>query len=88
MPIKQAGFKSVRQSKKRHLRNLGIASGLKTKIKRFETLITEKNKEKAESTFSELISKIDKAKSKGILRKNTANRKKSRLAKKLARLAA
>lgn len=86
MPIKKAGFKDVRQSKKRHLRNLGITSDLKTKIKKFETLITEKNKEKAKSIFNELVSKIDKAKSKGILRKNTADRKKSRLAKKLARL--
>lgn len=88
MPIKQAGFKSVRQSKKRRLRNLGLTSDLKTKIKKFEALITEKNKEKAKSTFSELVSKIDKARSKGILRKNTASRKKSRLAKKLAQLTA
>ncbi len=88
MPIKKAGFKVVRQIKRRRIRNLKITSDLKTKIKKFETLITEKNKEEAISTFSKLISKIDKAKSKGILRKNTASRKKSRLAKKLARLTA
>lgn len=88
MPIKKAGFKGVRQSKRRRLRNLKLTSDLKTKIKKFETLITEKNKEKAKSIFSGLISKIDKVRSKGIIRKNTANRKKSRLAKKLARLTA
>ncbi len=88
MPIKKAAFKSMRQDKKRRLRNLRIISDLKTKARKFETLIAEKNKEEAKSTLNELISKIDKAKSKGTIHKNIASRKKSRLTKKLTQLTA
>lgn len=88
MPIKKAASKSMRQDKKRRLRNLRVISNLKTRMRKFETLIAEKNKEEAKSTLNELISKIDKAKSKGAIHKNAASRKKSRLTKKLAQLTA
>ena len=88
MPIKKSAFKGMRENKKRRLRNLRVISELKTGIRKFEGLLAEKNKEQAKSALNELISKIDKAKSKGIIRKNTASRKKSRLMKKLAQLTA
>lgn len=85
MPIKKASIKSMRQDKKRRIRNLRIASELKTKITKFETLLGEKNKEQAKSALDQLVSKLDKAKNKGIIRKNTASRKKSRLTKRLTK---
>ena len=86
MPIKKASIKSVRQDKKRRIRNLRVTSELKTKLTKFEALLREKNKEQAKVVLDQLISKIDKAKSKGIIRKNTASRKKSRLTKRLTKL--
>lgn len=76
----------MRQDRKRRLRNLRVASELKTRMTKLEALLTEKNKEQAKSALDQLISKIDRAKNKGIIHKKTAARKKSRLTKRLAKL--
>ena len=64
----------VNQSKA--LQNQMVKSQLKTAIKKFET---EANADQ----YSLTTSAIDKAVAKGVLHKNTANRKKARLAKKM-----
>jgi small subunit ribosomal protein S20 len=79
MPIQRAAFKSVRKDKKKHQRNLRIISELKTIEKRFRSSLNAKNLKEAKEIFALLISKIGKAASKGILHKNTASRKVSRL---------
>lgn len=88
MPIKKAAAKSMRQDKKRSLRNSRVISDLKTKTRSFENTLAEKNKEQAKSMLRDLISVIDKAKSKGMIHKNTASRTKSRLTKKIEKLTA
>lgn len=88
MPIKKAAFKSLRQSKKRHLRNQTIKSELKTRTKKINVLLAGGDIQAAKLQVRELTSKLDKAKSKGILRKGTASRKISRIMKKLNKLAA
>ncbi len=86
MPVRKSAIKSVKQGKQRRLRNLRIISDLKTRAAKFKAFLAEKKKEEAKSALTDLISRIDKAKSKGMIRKNTASRKKSRLTKKLAQL--
>ncbi|MBM3254064.1 MAG: 30S ribosomal protein S20 [Candidatus Omnitrophica bacterium] len=86
MPIQKAAFKSVRKDKKRHLRNISIKSRLKTLAKKLDSLIELKRIEDAKKLFRELVKNFDKAVSKKIIHKNTASRKKSRLAKRLNRL--
>lgn len=83
MPIKKASFKSVRQSKKRTARNLKIKSSLKKNIKVSRGLMDEKKVDEAKKAVLQSIKEIDKAISKGIIKKNTGSRKKSRLMKRL-----
>ena len=88
MPIKKAALKSMRSDKKREARNSGILNELKTLSKKFETLISAKNKESAQTLLKEVAKKLDKALSHGIIHKNRAARKKARLSRKLAKLLA
>lgn len=83
MPIKKASFKSVRQSKKRTARNSKIKSSLKKNIKESRGLMEAKKADEAKKSVLQTIKEIDKAISKGIIKKNTGSRKKSRLMKKL-----
>ena len=87
MPHKRSAFKELRKAKKRHLRNISIKSELKTSIKKFETLLSDKKIEEARSYLKTLMSTIDKSVSKGMLHKNSAARKNSRLTKRLSALA-
>ena len=59
-----------------------IKSEYKTAVRKFDKAITDNNKE-ADKLFTYAIKKIDSAYSKGIIKQNTAARKKSQLAKKL-----
>jgi small subunit ribosomal protein S20 len=84
MPIKRASFKDLRKSKKRHLRNITIRSELHTITKKFDSLVADKKSVEAKDTLKLLLSKIDKAASKGIIHKNAASRRSSRLTKRVA----
>jgi len=86
MPIQRAAFKSVRKDKKRRARNLKVTSELKTVEKRFTSFINAKKQKEAQEASRALISKLDQASSKGIVHKNTASRKISRLMKALKKL--
>ena len=69
-------IKRERQDKKRRAINIAQMSKLKTAIKKV-TLAT--NSEKAEVDYREAVKQIDKAASKGLIKKNTAARRKSRI---------
>ena len=88
MPILKSAFKRVRADKKRKLRNLGVESELKTLAKKLDELIAAKNTDLVKKVANELSSKLDKAASRGMLHKNAASRKKSRIGLKLAKLTA
>jgi small subunit ribosomal protein S20 len=75
-------IKRIKQAEKRRLRNKSVRSALKTCAKKFEVALAEKDKEKAEATLRIVIKKLDKAAAKGIIHKNTAAHKKSRLIRK------
>lgn len=83
MPILHASYKDIKKSAKKALRNQSVLSKLKTETKRFIELVSSKKMEEARKQLNHLISQLDKAKSKGIIHKNTASRKKSRLMKRL-----
>lgn len=87
MPILKSAFKRIRQNKKRRLRNLRIKSELKALSKKFNLALSSKKLDEAKARAAELVSKLDKARSKGIIHKNTASRKKSRMLRKLANIA-
>lgn len=76
-----SALKRARQAEKRYLRNSTVSSKIKTLSKKVEVTVAEKNKEKLEQLLRETIKVIQSAVSKGVLHKNTASRKISRLSK-------
>ena len=84
MPIKRASYKDLRKSRKRHYKNISTRSALHSSIKNFESLVAGKKIDEAKNLLKVIVSKLDKAASKGIIHKNAAARKVSRLTKKLS----
>lgn len=80
MPITQSAAKALRQSKKRHRQNLIFKGKFKAAVKEFRREITAKNLEKAKEFLPAVYQAVDKAAKKGVIKKNTAGRYKSRLA--------
>ncbi|HEX7099148.1 MAG TPA: 30S ribosomal protein S20 [Acidimicrobiia bacterium] len=74
-------MKRNRQNEKRRLRNKSIRSEVKTAIKK--VLVAAEAGEPTDELFRQAQKKIDKAVTKGVLKPNTAARKKARLAARL-----
>jgi small subunit ribosomal protein S20 len=85
MPRRKTSLKKTRQDKKKHFRNLKIKQQLKQTIKKFQALLSAKNITEAKKFVGKVFSQLDKAAKKRVIPKATANRKKSRLAKRLTR---
>ena len=79
--------KRVLVTKKKTLINQMHKTALKTAIKKFEAAVEAADKENVKPLFNEAVKKLDMGVKQGILHKNTAARKKSQLAVKLAKLA-
>ena len=73
----------MRQSEKRRVRNRIYRSRARTFVKRTWRLIEEGDLEGAQATGRRAIRALDKAAQKGIIHKNNAARRKSRLMKRL-----
>jgi small subunit ribosomal protein S20 len=76
-------LKRVRQAEKRNIRNKAVRSSIKTIVKKVVSAIASGNKEDAGKSLIEAVKTITKAVSKGVIHKNTASRKISRLTKKV-----
>lgn len=72
-------LKRVRQAEKRSLRNQSVKTKIKTFITKLETALPSKNKDDIDKILKETIKTINSAASKGIIHKNTASRKISRI---------
>lgn len=79
MPNIKSAKKRVRQAKKRYERNRKIKTEIKTLVKKIKKLINEGKMEDAQKFFPRVQSAIEKAGRKGVLHRNTARRKISRL---------
>lgn len=88
MPIKKQAFKALRQSKKRHEKNKGVITELKTLIKKASQLISEKKRSEADAALKELESKMYRAAKSNVIKKETASRKISRMRILWAKIAA
>ncbi|OEF96931.1 30S ribosomal protein S20 [Vulcanibacillus modesticaldus] len=86
MPNIKSAIKRVKTSNKRAERNKAQKSALRTAIKNFEVAVSNNDLEAAKSALLNATKKLDKAVTKGLIHKNTAARKKSRLSKKLNEL--
>ncbi|TRZ50468.1 30S ribosomal protein S20 [bacterium] len=86
MPRRKTSLKKNRADKKKHLRNLKIKTDLKKAVKKFQALLLAKNIAEARNILQLVYAKLDKAAKKKIIHPNTADRKKSRLTRKLSRV--
>ena len=84
MPNIKSAMKRVKVSEKKNLRNRIVKTKVKTAMKKFDVELAA-GSAAAGAQYIVTTSAIDKAVSKGVLHKNTASRKKARLAKKLAK---
>ena len=79
----KSSAKRVLVSRVQAARNKADKSQLKTTIKKFNAATAEGNQENAEAAYKAAVKSVDRAVSKGLIHKNNAARKKSRLTKKL-----
>ncbi len=76
----------MRNSARKQLRNRSVKSRLKTFEKRYVAALDTGKKEESTTALREAISTFDKAVKAGVIHRATANRKKSRLTLRLAKL--
>ncbi|MFA7559448.1 MAG: 30S ribosomal protein S20 [Sphaerochaeta sp.] len=79
MSINRSAEKRERQNQKRRLRNRSAKSTMKTAIKKFNEAVASGDIDRANTNLALSLKVIDSTASKGIIHKNTADRKKSRL---------
>ncbi len=87
MPNIKSAIKRVSVIEKKTRKNNMIKSGYKSAVKKFEQAVEAGNKEEATKLFSLATKKVDQACTKGVIVKNTAARKKSKMAQKLNAMA-
>jgi small subunit ribosomal protein S20 len=74
-------MKRVKVTETKTLQNKMYKSALKTSIKKFKTAVQAGDKTLAQAAYTNAVSMVDKAVSKGILHENNAARKKSQYTK-------
>ncbi|NLN16068.1 MAG: 30S ribosomal protein S20 [Firmicutes bacterium] len=87
MPKVSSAAKRVRITERRTLRNRQVKSAMRTAIRKYLQTLETGSREEAQLSLRNAISQIDRAASKGVIHKNQAARRKSRLSKRLASLA-
>ncbi len=83
MPNIKSAIKRVKINDKKRAQNITVKSAMRTSVKKVEAAIVTNDATAAVATFADAAKKLDKAASKGLIHKNAAARKKSRLMKKM-----
>ncbi len=81
MPNIKSAIKRVKTSNARNAQNTTVKSAMRTAVKKAEAAIASEDKNAANESLVVAASNLDKAAAKGLIHKNAAARKKSRLAK-------
>ena len=79
MATHKDALKRLRQNKKRNARNRHYKSMMRTQVKKFRNAAEEGDVDTLNKMFSDTVSLIDKLSSKGVIHKNQAARRVSRL---------
>jgi small subunit ribosomal protein S20 len=85
MPITSSAKKAERSSKRKRVFNSRRKNEMQSVIKQYKKLVSAKKTDEAEKLIPKLQKAIDKAAKRGIIKKNNASRKKSRLLKKISK---
>ncbi len=83
MPQIKSSIRSVKTDAERRAKNFAVKSTVKTAVRKTVETAAAGKADDATTLLAKAASTIDKAASKGVLHKNAAARKKSRLAKKV-----
>ncbi len=84
MPITDSAKKALRSSKRKKVFNLKRKTEMQSAIKEYKKMVLLKDKGGAEKLLPKVQKAIDKAAKRGVIKKNNASRKKSKLMKILA----
>ena len=87
MAHSKSSKKRVYIGERNRIRNQAVKSRVKTFVKKVLVAVDANNVDEAKTALSVAYKELDKAVTKGILKKNTVSRKKSRLAAKVNSLA-
>ena len=79
MAHRRSSIKKIRIDKRRRERNVRVVSELRTAGRKVQSLITAKKSDDVVNESRNYISQLDKAVKKGLMHKNEASRRKSRL---------
>ena len=83
MPTTKSSKKSLKQSKTKALRNIKRKSLIKDLMKKTQKALDKGEMDKVKELLPKVQKAVDKAVKTGVLKPNTGNRKKSRLAKRV-----
>jgi small subunit ribosomal protein S20 len=83
VPNIKSASKRLRQSRQRRERNRAVRSEIRTRIK---ALLATQDPEEAEKIHAHVVSLLDRAARRGVIARNAAARRKSRLARYVASL--
>jgi small subunit ribosomal protein S20 len=86
--IHKSTIKRARQSERRAQRNRAVLSSVKNIMKKVLAAVESKNAAVAKTALRDATAALSKARSKGILRRNTVSRRISRLAARVNSLSA
>jgi small subunit ribosomal protein S20 len=84
----RSALKKMRQSEKRRVRNAAVRSGVRTAVKTTRAALAAGSAEAARTDLARAIRLLDKAVTKGVVHRNAAARRKSRLTRQLNALTA
>ena len=74
-----SALKRARQDQKKRAQNRAQRSDMRTAVKKLQAAIAAGDKENAQALFKQAVSKIDRAGRKGLIHRNQASRRVSRL---------
>ena len=83
MAITKSAKKRIKSSEKKRVFNMRRSRAMKDIIKKFSKAVTAGETKAASEMMPQVHKAIDKAAKRGVIKDNTASRKKSRLAKSL-----
>jgi len=88
MANRSSAFKHIRADRRKADVNRRRMSALRTVVRKAKAAISDGNLEQAQTLYREASGQLDRAVGKGVIKKATANRQKSRLATNINKLAA
>lgn len=84
---KESAKRSEKKNQVRRMLNRAAKSKVRTAIKKFDEAVRLNDKEAASAAMKDSFKLLDSAANKGVMHRNTVDRKKSRMAHALAKLA-